>query len=91
MSEISKTSEYFNQKSNQEHEKHLIFVLATHYDGDPPDDAIDFNAMLKSETAQELLRDKTIAIFGLGDSNYPLYNNFAKKVGSCFDKMGVRK
>jgi sulfite reductase alpha subunit-like flavoprotein len=76
---------------NQPNEKHAIFVLATHYDGDPPDDAIEFNSLLKSETTRELLRDKSIAVFGLGDSNYPLYNNFAKKANAAFDKMGLRR
>lgn len=58
----------------------LVFILATHYDGNEPDDATEFLNSLNANKYDEFFEDKKVVIYGLGDSNYTLFNKFAKDV-----------
>ena len=67
-------------------QKNVIFILSTHYDGDPPDNCTDFLKSIKDSTNRKSISNKRFCIFGLGDITYDRFNDFAKKVNHVFTK-----
>lgn len=66
----------------------VIFVLATHGEGDPPEMAINFYEALKQAT-QGALKGIKYATLGLGDSSYAEFCGFARKVDAELDRLGA--
>ncbi|VDN98495.1 unnamed protein product [Rodentolepis nana] len=67
-----------------------IFIVATYGDGKPPDDVFDFDIWLRERG--DSFPDLNFVVFGLGDSSYLEFNEFAKQVDCRFHKLrGVRK
>ena len=67
----------------------FVFVVSTHYDGREPDDATSFMCDLKSGEYGTLFAGKKLVTFGLGDSNYAKFNQFAIDLFSIFESMKV--
>jgi sulfite reductase (NADPH) flavoprotein alpha-component len=65
----------------------LIFVVSTHGEGEPPDDAIEFFEALQSRRAPKLERTKH-AILSLGDSSYEFFCQTGKDLDSLLCKAG---
>ena len=65
-------------------QKLVIICIATHYEGDPPDNAKRFHKWLKSyvkkqETDEVKHRcDMKYCLFGLGDTSYEQFNEMAQ-------------
>ncbi|CAD7938912.1 unnamed protein product [Amoebophrya sp. A25] len=80
-----------------------VFVCSSHGDGDPPDSATQFFAMLKNEpagggdasigknddVAQLPLRNLRFALLGLGDLNYINYQGFPKALEKELLRLGA--
>jgi sulfite reductase (NADPH) flavoprotein alpha-component len=64
---------------------HLILVVSTHGEGDPPADARALHQLLHSERAPRL-DELRYTVFALGDSSYPDYC----RTGRDFDQMLAR-
>lgn len=52
--------------------KNSIFIMATHYEGDPPDNAVEFWSWFSNESkwGSEYLHGHKFTCFALGDTNY---------------------
>lgn len=66
-------------------EDYFIFVMATHYEGNCPDDADGFKEWMETKTDKTFLRNKRVTLFGLGDSKYDTFNFFSKDVFKFFN------
>ena len=68
----------------------IIIIASTWGEGEPTDDCVDFNKMLKRKEFWNEFNNKdnlNIAIFGLGDSSYTFFN----AQGKFFNKILVEK
>ncbi|CDR95503.1 flavodoxin and oxidoreductase NAD-binding domain containing protein, putative [Babesia bigemina] len=69
-----------------------IFTVATHDDGLFPDNATDFVKWLgKRGKDGSALRGLRFCIFGLGSSEYPLFNRAAKTLQTLLNKAGAQE
>lgn len=71
-------------------ETHLIVVISTQGDGDPPDDARGFAEFLIGPRAPQL-PDLHFAVLGLGDSSYPLYCEVGKQIDARLAALGATR
>lgn len=57
--------------------KLILVCVATHYEGDPTDNAKHFYKWIKEEVKKgsKIMEGIRFAIFGLGDSSYEQYNS----------------
>ena len=78
----------FNPKdlSNQQI---LLLVAATHGEGEPPDDAIEFYEFIQSKRAPQLA-DLKHAVFALGDSSYEFFCQTGKDFDQTLSKLGSK-
>lgn len=67
----------------------VIFVTATHGEGDPPEPALAFFEMLKRSDVS--LKSVKYAVLGLGDSSYPQFNKAARDLDVCMEKLGAER
>ena len=68
-----------------------IFVCATHYEGDPPDNAVEFSKnFVKSEEKFNLSSVK-YAIYSLGDLTYKYFGKFGKDVDEALERNGAQR
>ena len=67
----------------------LIFLLSTYGEGDPSDDAIQFNEWLKTSSID--LTGVSYAIFGLGNKQYAHYNEMGKRTDKGFQQLGASR
>ena len=65
----------------------ILVIAATHGEGEPPDDAIDFYEAIFSKKAPSLNGVKH-AVLGLGDSSYEFFCQTAKDFDSALLKLG---
>lgn len=66
------------------------FVLSTYGDGDPPDNANQFWTFLQTAAKDGLsLASLRYMLFGLGNSNYRLFNQMALTVDSKLQQLGA--
>uniref|UniRef100_A0A5K3EX69 Flavodoxin-like domain-containing protein n=1 Tax=Mesocestoides corti TaxID=53468 RepID=A0A5K3EX69_MESCO len=66
-----------------------IFIVATYGDGEPPDDATHFYDWLQAHC--DPLTGLRYAVFGLGDSGYLEFNQFAKQVDCRLSLLGASR
>jgi NADPH-ferrihemoprotein reductase len=66
-------------------------VLATHYEGDPTDNAKAFHKWLKKNNKNELLKGMEYSIMGLGDTSYEQFNEMAVFCDKSLTEMGAKR
>jgi sulfite reductase alpha subunit-like flavoprotein len=70
-------------------------VLATHYEGDPTDNAKAFHKWLKIEASKEApevsLKGLEYAMMGLGDTSYEQFNEMAVFCDNALRKLGATR
>ncbi|SFI47346.1 sulfite reductase flavoprotein subunit alpha [Nitrosomonas sp. Nm34] len=67
----------------------IIFVTATHGEGEPPETALAFFEMLEQSEAS--LKGVKYAVLGLGDSSYPQYNQAVRDLDAYMEKLGAER
>src|SRR5699024_10797510 len=70
--------------------KALLVVVATHGEGEPPEDSEAFYRFIMSERAPKL-GDLTSAVFGLGDSSYPDFCQASRGLDARFAGRGATR
>lgn len=75
-----------------------IMVLATHYEGDPTDNAKQFHKWLLKQTkptnpedTSKLLSGLQYCVMGLGDTSYEQFNEMAVSSDNALTKMGAAR
>lgn len=68
----------------------VIFITATHGEGDPPETAQTFFDLLRRQSDVSLQGVK-YAILGLGDSSYPEYNKAARDLDAYMEKLEANR
>ena len=71
-------------------EELALYVVSTWGDGDAPDDAMDLWTALEAADAPSM-QGLRYAVFGLGDSSYPEFNAFARKLDERLGALGGRR
>ncbi|TAL90440.1 MAG: assimilatory sulfite reductase (NADPH) flavoprotein subunit [Rhodanobacter sp.] len=71
-------------------ERHLLVVISSQGDGEPPDDAIGFCEFLLGKRAPKLHQLK-FAVLGLGDSSYPKYCAVSRALDARLAELGGRR
>lgn len=71
-------------------ERHLVVVISSQGDGDPPDDAIGFMEFLGGRRAPKLGQLK-FAVLGLGDSSYPKYCAVSRALDARLIELGASR
>lgn len=66
----------------------IIFLLSTYGEGDPSDDACKFDEWLKASACTDM-KGINFAIFGLGNKQYALYNEMAKRTEKNLTRIGA--
>ncbi len=69
---------------------HVLFVLSTHGEGDPPDDAEDLIDWLMSERAPRL-EELNFAVLALGDSSYAQFCETGRQVDERLKALGAKQ
>ena len=72
---------------------YIVFIVSTYGDGDPTDDSVDFNDIVKEENFWERLTNKQFkyTVFGCGSQFYPKFNEQAKFIDNIFKEHGYNK
>ena len=70
--------------------KLILVCVATHYEGDPTDNAKNFHKWIKDEVKKgtKIMEGIRFAIFGLGDTSYEQYNAQGIFYQEAFQKLG---
>jgi sulfite reductase (NADPH) flavoprotein alpha-component len=71
-------------------ERRLFFVMSTHGDGDPPDDARPLVDFLFGRRAPQL-PSLEFAVLALGDSSYPKYCEIGRRVDERLAELGGKR
>lgn len=71
-------------------ERHLVVVISSQGDGDPPDDAIGFIEFISGKRAPKLPQLK-FAVLGLGDSSYPKYCAVSRDLDARLAELGASR
>ncbi|TAM98168.1 MAG: assimilatory sulfite reductase (NADPH) flavoprotein subunit [Rhodanobacteraceae bacterium] len=71
-------------------ERHLLVVISSQGDGEPPDDAIGFCEFIAGKRAPKLPQLK-FAVLGLGDSSYPKYCAVSRALDARLAELGGRR
>ncbi|SDY84145.1 sulfite reductase flavoprotein subunit alpha [Nitrosomonas sp. Nm33] len=67
----------------------IIFITATHGEGEPPEPALAFFELLRQSDVS--LKGVKYAMLGLGDSSYPQYNKAARDLDAYMEKLGAER
>merc|ERR1719158_1554278 len=67
-----------------------VFMLATYGEGDPTDNAVEFNDKLTSEDGLEL-DGMRFAVFGLGNKTYEHFNAMGKLADKRLEELGGKR
>ncbi|KAL4494033.1 hypothetical protein ABPG72_015989 [Tetrahymena utriculariae] len=77
--------------TNLPEEKHVIFVVSTTGQGEPPSNMINFwQFLLIKDLPNDALEDVQFTVFGLGDSNYQQFNSMARKLYQRMLQLGAK-
>ena len=71
-------------------ETHLVVVISTQGEGEPPDDARGFVEYLLGPRAPKL-DGLAFTVLGLGDSSYPLYCEVGKQIDARLGELGGQR
>jgi len=71
-------------------EQNLLVITSTYGEGEPPDNAMELHAHVHSGDAPKLDQVR-YSVLGLGDSNYPDFNQCAKEFDSRFAELGAQR
>ncbi|GMR41083.1 hypothetical protein PMAYCL1PPCAC_11278, partial [Pristionchus mayeri] len=72
-------------------EQVVLFVMATSGQGEfPPNARVGWKWMLRKSLPNDLLREVSVAVIGLGDSSYQKYNFAGKKLFRRLVQLGAR-
>lgn len=69
--------------------KHAVFIISTHGEGDPPDDAIDIFEYLESDRAPRL-EDLNFRILALGDRSYSQFCEAGRQLEALLLARGAK-
>jgi len=69
--------------------KHAVFVISTHGEGDPPDEALDIFEFLNSERAPKL-NDLSYRVLALGDRSYSFFCAAGVKLDERLQELGAK-
>ena len=69
--------------------KHIAFVMSTHGEGEPPEDAVDLFTYLERERAPKL-PDLHFRVLALGDRSYKLFCEAGRKLERRLQELGAR-
>lgn len=71
-----------------------IFLMATYGDGEPTDNAVEFNNWLVNENGElsdDHLSSLEFTVFGLGNTQYEHYNLMGKSTDKGLEKLGAQR
>lgn len=71
-------------------EKLVLFICSSYGNGEFPDNAIKFSKMLHDRENEEWLKGTSYAVFGLGNSKFPIFNKAAKDLTDSVSHSGAR-
>ncbi|KAG0745359.1 hypothetical protein G6F57_000996 [Rhizopus arrhizus] len=84
-----------NDKDNKKLDKQLVIICTATYNGQPPDNAENFDKFLDKkmrETDHEnILTGLSYAVFGLGNKNWRTYQRFPNKINQCLGEFGAER
>merc|ERR1719297_426277 len=66
-----------------------VFMMATYGEGDPTDNAVDFNEKLTNDGME--LTGMKYAVFGLGNKTYEHFNKMGKFADSKLEELGAKR
>lgn len=69
--------------------KHAVFVMSTHGEGDPPEEAVDFFEFLDSDRAPKL-ESLSYRVLSLGDSSYAQFCEAGRRLDERLQALGAR-
>ncbi|MGJ8724956.1 MAG: flavodoxin domain-containing protein [Roseibacillus sp.] len=70
--------------------ENLLVITSTYGDGEPPDNAQALHELLHSDSAPRF-ENTTFSVLGLGDSEYPDFNQCAKEFDTVLEKLGAQR
>jgi len=87
--ELTFMDAYPKQKLPQE--SLVFFICSTTGQGDPPNNMKQFwRFLLRKDLPPNSLNNLSVAVFGLGDSGYPLYNAVARRFSQRLTDLGAQ-